>query len=747
MSYLEPLPSWLQSALAQLPGEIQVAVATDLRFDSRYGTEWLVITDQILRVYPADPSSAPRLELSLAKLHSPITDLLVGGGALLASVDGQSIEIIRYTNLQRRKFARIASYLVELEQYRLALASGQHKEKPQAVADPGDRQRCPSCNLLLPEGTQVCPACLNKGKVIMRLMAYLKPYWREMILIWTLMLLGLVLSLIPPYLTRPLMDRVLVPTNAAATAIERISLLGWLVLGLLAAQATNQALGIIRGRTLVKLGTRLSHDLRMQIYSHLQMLSLRFFDKHPVGAMVSRIVQDTESLETVLVDGMQHFVINVLMLLGIGVVLLLMNWKLTLLVLVPVPIVVLLSHKLWQQIRSLWHRYWHYRSRLTATVSDTLSGARVVKTFAREKEEVARFGLNSISLQASNQSAEQMWATLFPMLWFITSTGSLMVWYVGGRGVIGGSMTLGTMMTFIAYLGLFYGPLQFLSRIADFLARSLTSAERVFEVLDSDIEIKEAAAALSMPAMQGQVEFQDVVFGYEPFRPVIKKMNLKVKAGEIIGIVGRSGAGKSTTINLLCRLFDTTQGRILVDGVDIKQIKLKDLRSQIGVVLQESFLFNGTIAENIAYARPDASPAEIMAAARTANAHDFIIAKPDGYDTKVGERGQLLSGGERQRVAIARAVLRDPRILILDEATASVDTDTEKQIQEAIARIMKERTTFVIAHRLSTLRNADRLVLLKEGEIIEMGTHEELLSKNGEFCRLVKMHEEMSAII
>src|SRR5439155_16987294 len=307
--------------------------------------------------------------------------------------------------------------------------------------------------------------------------------------------------------------------------------------------------------------------------------------------------------------------------------------------------------------------------------------------------------------------------------------------------------TLGQFFTFLGYLGLFYGPLQFMSRVADFLSRSLASAERVFEVLDTRSDVQDAEKPVPLPRIEGRVEFKNVTFGYEPHKPVLKAVSFNVAPGEMIGFVGQSGAGKSTTINLICRFYEVQEGEVAIDGVDIKQIAQKDLRSQIGVVLQEPFLFSGSIYDNIAFARPNATREDVMAAAKAANAHDFIIQKPDGYDTEVGERGQTLSGGERQRVSIARAILHNPRILILDEATASVDSDTERQIQDAIARLIRGRTTFAIAHRLSTLRNATRLVVLKDGKVAEVGTHEELIEKKGEFHRLVHAQQDLNKII
>jgi ATP-binding cassette subfamily B protein len=297
---------------------------------------------------------------------------------------------------------------------------------------------------------------------------------------------------------------------------------------------------------------------------------------------------------------------------------------------------------------------------------------------------------------------------------------------------------------FTGYLGMFYGPLQWLTNLADSVPRSLTAAERIFEVLDTEPEVADTENAVPLPHIQGDVEFRNVYFGYDRNKPILKDVSLHVRPGEMIGLVGKTGAGKSTFINLVCRFYDPQMGQVLIDGVDVRAVRLSDLRSQIGVVLQEPFLFSGTIAENIAYGKPDATPEEIMRAAKAANAHDFIMKFPDGYDTQVGERGGRLSGGERQRISIARAILHDPRILIFDEATSAVDTETEKQIQEAIERLVQNRTTFAIAHRLSTLRKADRIVVIDDGRIVEVGTHDELLDLRGHYWRLVQMQTDLT---
>ena len=775
MPIIDPLPKLLEDRLAdaiKLDG-VAAAVATDVGPSGCFGEEWLVVTPTDLTIYVLEGSQCtPRVELKLEKIDSLTADGLVGGGALLAVMSGEATELLRYSNAKQRKFGRIARYIKDVKRYHSDLEkSGRGekdsagklieapKEHPRLDPDKEDEKRCPTCKLLLPEGSQVCPACMSKGKVIRRMLAYLRPHRRQVLIIWAMMLVGLCFSLIPTYLTRPLTDQVLNPVKDPLPAPDRLRLLGWLVVTLGVVQLLGQALAVLRGRMAVSLGQELSHELRSDVFRHLQTLSLKYFDKRPAGALISRVTRDTQALESVLVESIQNFFSNIFLFIGIGLVLMFMNWKLTLLVFIPAPIVLVLSKVSWDRMMNVWRRVWHLHSRLTATVSDSLSGVRVVRAFAKEDREIDRFGKHSGELFQAEVTAEHMWVTFFPILFFIMSIGNLIVWYAGGYRVIQDSalgaqllpdrtaFTLGQFFAFLGYLGQFYGPLQFMSRVADFLSRSLASAERVFEVLDTQSEVQDAEKTVSMPRIEGRVEFKNVTFGYEPHKPALREVSFSVAPGEMIGLVGKSGAGKSTAINLICRFYEVQEGEVIIDGVNIKKIAQKDLRSQIGVVLQEPFLFSGSIYDNIAFARPTASSEDIMAAAKAANAHDFIVQKPDGYDTQVGERGQTLSGGERQRISIARAILHNPRILILDEATASVDTDTEKQIQEAIARLVKGRTTFAIAHRLSTLRNATRLVVLKDGKVAEIGAHEELLEKKGEFHRLVQMQQEMNKII
>jgi ATP-binding cassette subfamily B protein len=751
----EDLPPTI-AELAVPPDDPPVLVARgDLLADGAFGQVWVVVAGKRLRVVE-ETSSGPQLrhDLLLEGLRSPRTEELVGGGVLQARLDGVPTDLVRYTNGSSTDFSRLGRYLTDVAKYHDWL---RRKEKgrlqpdepeikpPEPAKDESEPKRCPRCDLPLIEGSRVCPACFKKHRVILRILAYLKPQWQATALFVLLLLAGTAVSLVPPYLTRPLVDGVL--TSTARPGPERLALLGWLVLAMAGSGLGVLLVGIWRGRLVALLATRLGHQLRSEVFRCLQGQSLRFFDKHKTGALMTRIAQDTQALEAALIDGVPYFVSNILTLLAIAGILFWLNWRLTLVLFVPGPLVALLSRWCWSRLIRIMQRYFHVRSRLNSVLNDSLSGVRVIKAFAQEPQETRRFDRLSGDLSGSLFLVEKMWATYFPIITFVTGIGALVVWYFGGRGVIGGgSMTPGTLLAFVAYLGMFYGPLQFLSRISDWLIRALASAERIFEIIDKEPDVPESTEAVAMPVLRGHVEFRDVNFGYDEQKAVLKRINLDVAPGEMIGLVGKSGAGKTSTINVLCRFYDVQEGAILIDGVDLRRILQQDLRRQIGVVLQDTFLFNDTIHANIRYARPDAGPEEVMAAAKAANAHDFIVNKPDGYDTVVGERGAKLSGGERQRIAIARAILHNPRILILDEATSNVDADTEKEIQDALARLIEGRTVFAIAHRLSTLRNAHRLVVLKEGEIVEIGTHDELIAKQGEFFRLVELQKQTSAI-
>ena len=434
------------------------------------------------------------------------------------------------------------------------------------------------------------------------------------------------------------------------------------------------------------------------------------------------------------------------MLLGIAGYLFSVNWKLTLCILAPIPVVVGIGGFFWKSVAQLFTRVGQKWARFHIHLNESLTGIRVVKAFAQEDYENAKFAVRNAELRDAGIAGDTRWFTIFGAMSLFVGLGSLINWTVGGYMVYKGQLSFAHFYVFIAYLALIYGPLEWFAQVNNWFSRAMAGAERIFEVMDTEQE-NYALAEVPHHAIEGEVEFDNVRFGYDKSNPVIKGLTFTAKPGEMIGLVGKSGAGKSTTINLLCRFYEPDAGTLKIDGVDYTQMSLQDMRRQIGIVLQEPFLFNGTVAENIAYGKPSASFEEIMEAAKAANAHSFILAKPDGYDTMVGERGAKLSGGERQRVSIARAILHDPRILILDEATSAVDVETEKQIQEAIGRLIKGRTTFAIAHRLSTLRNADRLIVLDGGKISEMGTHAELMEKKGDFFKLVETQSQVTQIL
>ena len=595
--------------------------------------------------------------------------------------------------------------------------------------------RCPRCGKLLPDRRERCPFCVRYRETFGRIAAFLRPYRVRVALVVGATLITTGLQLIPPLLTRRLVDDVL--------PHAKIAELGIIVLILLATQLASATLLIASGAALAWLGGRVGTDLRSRVFAAVSRLEVSYFDKRQTGQVFSRVMNDTSQLQTFLVEGLPYFFQNALLLFGVLAVLLSLAPFLTLFVLLPVPLVLAAQYLYWRSVRALFHKWWNQLSRLQSRLMESLSGARVVKAFAQEGREAGDFDAQNKRLFLAQFAADRIGALFQPGMHFLLGTGILFAWYFGGQGVAGGKTTLGTLIAFVAYLWMFYGPLQWFTQVNNWMTRAFAGAERVFETLDAIPESYDPPGAVPLTNVRGKIELRDVSFSYEKDKTALKGVTLTVRPGERIGLVGRSGSGKSTLLALLARFYEPNEGTILLDGVPLAKLKLNDLRRATGWVAQDPFLFGTSIAENIRFGRPKAGDAEIVAAARAADAHAFILSKPDAYDTRVGERGSRMSGGERQRIAIARALLADPAILLLDEATSSVDSETEARIQASLERLMHGRTTLIAAHRLSTLRAVDRVAVLERGKLVELGSHEELMRKKGRYHRLVRAQERM----
>lgn len=605
------------------------------------------------------------------------------------------------------------------------------------------------CLSATPHADEAPPAPRDGDKtkrVYRRVFRFAHPYRFHLLLILLFLTLSTLAGLVTPYMSKLFIDRILKP-DPVSGVFELASYLPWAVLAFLAAHVVQLVFGMFQARLAGYVGHRTVYDIRGAIYEKLQDLSLSFFDKNQTGSIIARVNQDTGELRRLLVDFIPLSLEGLFTLMGVGLLLFYLNWKITLTVLIPVAFLFLFMRYMMPRLHVAFHRFFSRRSLLSAAVSDSISGMRVVKAFGQGNEEIRKFDQFSTGYRDSGISLEYRWAVYHPILHFIIISGTVIVWGLGGQAVINGRMTIGELMAYLAYLGMFYRPVFMITRMFNMIVTSLSASERIFDILDTEPDVKEAANPIPSPHIQGIIEFDRVTFGYDPAKPVIREMSFKTKANELIGLVGKSGAGKSTMINLIARLYDPTSGVVRIDGEDVRNLSHADLRKQIGVVLQETFLFSGTIYDNIAYARPEATPEDVLEAAEAARAHEFIMRKPDAYDTQVGERGNRLSGGEKQRISIARAILRNPRILILDEATSSVDTETELHIQQALEKLTRGRTTIAIAHRLSTLRNCDRLLVIDDGQLVETGTHQELMANNGIFANLVKAQRQMSEII
>ena len=755
MDLLEPISPGLDPHLRRElnPGELLLALlASDLDLDGRYGESWLALTDERLLVVHANGGDPEVRSWPLEQVRQVHTRSHVGSGSLMLEMPDGTHELVRFSQGNYFKFSAVPQ---AVEAAMVKPVEPAAEEEAQEAIPPRRIERCESCGRTLRPGTKVCPHCIRKRETFWRLFSYVVPY-KTVALVGLLLTVSMTaVSLLPPQLNRILIDDAITPVLKArgdavgpqAAPPESVAVLIMVVLSLLGVHFGRMLLNGARTWTLGWLGQRVIYDVQTEIFNYLQVLSLSFYSRHSTGRIMTRVTSDTERMRDFITTGFQDLLVALLTIAGIGVALVWMNWELALLALIPTPIMLFITQIYRRRIHWVFHSIWRRVSELNGQLADTIPGVKVVKSFAQEEREVRSFSRRNSELLVARLASLKMQAWFMPGIAFITSMGAVILWWFGGNRVLENTLTMGELQAFIAYMMMFYMPVRELSRLSSTLERAATSAERVFEILDTEPEVMDEPGARDPGVIEGRVEFRDVSFTYDGVSRILDRVSFSVEPGEMIGLVGHSGAGKSTLVNLISRLYDATDGDVLLDGQSIAGLQQRKLRAQIGVVLQEPLLFQGSIAENIAYGRPDAARSEIIAAARAANAHGFIMRFPDGYDTEVGERGGRLSGGERQRISIARALIGNPRILILDEATSSVDTQTEFEIQEALGRLIAGRTTFAIAHRLSTLKNADRLLVLDKGRIVEEGTHEDLLVREeGVYRRLVDMQTELARV-